>query len=81
MRVEDDIIDGAQELVLPDWLDGPIDGGQAARRSVVGVGATAAGTVVDGAIAAGDAAVDGLVDARASVVDGLEDLAEWRPWH
>ena len=71
VRIEDDIIDGAQEHVLPDFVDGPIDGAQTVRRTVVGGVTTVAGTAVDGAIEVGGAVVDGAADLGEDIVDGV----------
>ena len=78
-RVEDDIIDGVQEHVLPDFLDGPIDGTQTVRQTVVGGVTTVGGTVVDAGAEVGGAVVDGVSDVGEGIVDGFESLARWRP--
>ena len=70
-RIEDDIIDGVQEHVLPDFVDGPIDGVQSARQTVVGAASTVGGTAVDGAVAVGGAVVDGAGDVFDEVTDWL----------
>jgi hypothetical protein len=78
-RGSDAVIDSAQDAILPDFVDGPVDGAQSAGRTVVGGVSTAVGAGVDGAVALGDAAVDNLTDAGEAITDGLENLVRWRP--
>lgn len=78
-RWEDDLVDGVQEHVLPNFVDGPIDAGQTASQTVTGAATTVAGATIDAGIAAGEATVDGVVDAGEAVVDGFESLVRWRP--
>jgi hypothetical protein len=75
-RVEDGIIDGAQEHLLPDFIDGPIDGAQSARQTVVGGVTTVGGTVIDGAVEVGGAVVGGVADAGEEV---FETVTGWLP--